>query len=101
MVDNKLYDSKNKGALVGQQTFLKPHKQRGGKRANAGRKSTRGSTSVMRIPDSYKDVIKAVCTMFDNIDWTTGKGEVEIERKNGNVRVKVESDCFGWYDDGL
>ena len=51
-----LYDSKKKGEVDGQQTFLKPYEQRGGKRAGAGRKSKRGPTYVARIPEAYKGI---------------------------------------------
>lgn len=84
----KVYDSTSKDAQAGQTTFLKPLKQRGGKRANAGRKSKRGSTSVMRVPDAYRDAINALINMLDDqaneTDFEDFKGVVEAGdgRKN-------------------
>ena len=63
-----LYDSKKKGEVEGQTTFLKPYEQRGGKRAGAGRKSKRGPTYVARIPEAYRDAVERLIGLLDEVD---------------------------------
>ena len=63
-----LYDSKKKGEVEGQQTFLKPFEQRGGKRTGAGRKSKRGPTYVARIPESYRGAVEHLITLLDDVE---------------------------------
>ena len=63
-----LYDSKKKGEIEGQQTFLKPYEQRGGKRTGAGRKSKRGETYVTRIPTAYRASVEALMLLLDDIE---------------------------------
>lgn len=44
-------------------------KQHGGARPGAGRKTKYENTVVMRVPDKYKDAIKALITHLDNTDY--------------------------------
>lgn len=63
-----LYNSKKKGEVEGQQTFLKPYELRGGKRAGAGRKSKRGATYVARIPESYRGAVEHLVSLLDGVE---------------------------------
>lgn len=43
-------------------------KKHGGARAGAGRKTKYENTVVMRVPEKYKEVIKALITHLDDTD---------------------------------
>ena len=49
-----------------QLSFLDEPKKRGGARKGSGRKNTHGKTSTMRIPDAYKNAIKALIAHLDD-----------------------------------
>lgn len=47
-------------------------KQHGGSRPGAGRKTKYESTVVMRVPEKYRDAVKALISHLDDTDMVDG-----------------------------